>query len=119
MTKVLLIDDDPELLEVLGEWLTSRGHQVRTLLDVRGVERVMDEFTPDLVVLDGMLQGTTGQAIAGDLERDGRLRVVYLSGLPRYELPADRLVLQKPIDLELLERIVREAPSNLATLEGS
>ncbi len=107
MPKVLLIDDDPDLLDILGEWLSSRGHVIRAISDPSTAHPVMVEFRPDLVVLDGLFRGTTGQAIASDLESDGQMRIIYLSGLPRNELPADRIVLQKPIDLDVLDRIIR------------
>lgn len=107
MTRVLLIDDDPELLEILGEWLSGRGHLVRASRDAEGAVEAVVEFAPDLVLLDGVLRGTTGQELAVELERRAPVRVVFLSGLPRDELPADRLVLQKPIDLDALERVLR------------
>jgi len=109
MARVLLIDDDPELLDILGEWLSSRGHEIRSLSDPRQAHPVVNEFRPELVILDGLFQGTTGQAIASSLETKGRLRLIFLSGLPRDELPADRLVLQKPIDLDVLDQIIRRA----------
>ncbi|HWV38815.1 MAG TPA: response regulator [Vulgatibacter sp.] len=111
MTRVLLIDDDPELLEILGEWLTGRGHLVRTARDAAGAVAAVKEFGPDLVLLDGVLRGTSGQEVAQELERHAPVRVVFLSGLPRDELPPDRLVLQKPIDLDELDRVLRNPAS--------
>lgn len=108
MTRVLLIDDDPELLEILGEWLSGRGHVVRTTRDAARAVEAVKEFEPDLVLLDGVLRGTTGQEVAQELERHGPVRVVFLSGLPRDELPPDRLVLQKPIDLDDLDQVLRD-----------
>ncbi|HEY0839994.1 MAG TPA: response regulator [Vulgatibacter sp.] len=108
MTRVLLIDDDPELLDILAEWLTGRGHAVRTANEAKAALRTAEEFGPDLVLLDGVLRGATGQEVAHQLESSGAIRVVFLSGLPRDELPADRVVLQKPIDLDALDRIVRD-----------
>lgn len=119
MTRVLLIDDDPELLDILAEWLSGRGHAVRTVSDAAAAVGAMEEFGPELVLLDGLLRGTTGQDVAKELESRGTLRVVFLSGLPRDELPADRMVLQKPIDLDDLDRIVRNPAAAWFTEEAS
>lgn len=112
MARVLLIDDDPELLDILGEWLTNRGHEIVALSDPDQALRAAEDFDPELVILDGLFQGTTGRAIASELEAGKNLRLIYLSGLPREEFPPDRLVLQKPIDLEVLDQIIRRTVSS-------
>ncbi|AKU91227.1 response regulator [Vulgatibacter incomptus] len=108
MPRVLLIDDDTEFLDVLSEWLTGRGHEVSTLSDGTAVLTALDEFQPDLVVLDGLLRGTSGSTVAQEIETQRQLRIIYVSGLPRDEFPADRPVFQKPIDLDVLDRFIRE-----------
>jgi len=108
MARVLLIDDDREILEVLGEWLAGRGHAVRLLTDGLRAQEEAHRFAPDVVILDGLLRGTTGPAVAERLRASGHERgIIYLSGLPRSELPQDVPVLEKPIDLDALERTIR------------
>lgn len=112
MVKVLLIDDDQELLDILGEWLSSRGHEIRSVSDPNEANQAVASFAPDLVILDGLFRGTTGQEIATEIEAGTKTRIIYLSGLPREELPPDRVVLQKPIDLEVLDQIIRLVVAN-------
>lgn len=108
--RVMLIDDDREILELLAEWLGSRGYEVRTLGDgARAVEEAR-AFQPHVVVLDGVLRKTTGFAVADGLRAAGiDCRIVFLSGLPRADLPAEDWVLEKPVDLHLLEATLRRA----------
>lgn len=107
MARVLLIDDDDELLEVLGEWLRFRGHLVHLLADGLRAEEEANAFLPDVVLLDGVLKGTTGTDVATRLRSGGHHGIIFLSGLPRGELPQDVPVFEKPIDLEALERTIR------------
>src|SRR5690606_10785187 len=49
--RVLLIDDDREILELLAEWLRGRGHEVRTLVDGTCAVVEARSFRPHVVVL--------------------------------------------------------------------
>ncbi len=107
--RVMLIDDDREILDLLAEWLGGRGYEVRTLCEVTHAIREAHAFQPHVVVLDGVLRGTTGMAVAERLRAEGiESRIVFLSGLSRSELPSSEVVLEKPIDLQLLERTLAE-----------
>lgn len=109
--RVMLIDDDREILDLLAEWLGGRGYEVRTLCEGTHALEEARRFRPHAVVLDGVLRGTTGVAVAQRLRAEGvEARIVFLSGLSRTELPSGELVLEKPIDLQVLERTLFEAP---------
>ncbi|OYX61946.1 MAG: DNA-binding response regulator, partial [Sphingomonadales bacterium 32-64-17] len=58
--KLLLVEDDPALAELLEYRFQSEGYNVRTTAD--GDEALMfaDEDVPDLVILDWMIEGTSG-----------------------------------------------------------
>ena len=107
MARVLLIDDDAELLEVLGEWLVCKGHAVHLLADGLRALHEARIFGPDIVLLDGMLRGTTGPAVAETLRGGSHRGIIYLSGLPRGQLPLDVPVFEKPIDLDALDRTIQ------------
>lgn len=108
MSRILLIDDDRELLELLGEWLVDRGYSVRTLADGFRAREEALLFRPDVVLIDGRLVGITGTAIADQLRDVGQEGIIFLSGLPRDFFPSHLPVLQKPIDLEALELAIHE-----------
>lgn len=105
--RILLIDDDREILELLAEWLSGKGHEVHALADGAQALQAAQAFRPNVVILDGVLRGITGTAIASKLrEENVDCRIIFLSGLSRAELPADETVLEKPIDLHLLEKAI-------------
>lgn len=61
---VLVVDDEPDLLELVSYNLRQAGHQVVTAPDgVRALEAVRDK-TPDVVVLDVMMPGLSGVEVA-------------------------------------------------------
>lgn len=107
MARVLLIDDDSELLDLLGEWLSGKGHAVCLLTDGNQAVDTAKAFDPDVILLDGLLRGITGPAVAEKLRGQSRCTIVYVSGLPRSEFPKGSPVIEKPIDLDDLERTIR------------
>lgn len=52
MATILLIDDDPALTELLGDYLTEVGHEVQVAHDGEAGMRLFYDARPDLVVLD-------------------------------------------------------------------
>ena len=57
---VLVVDDEPALLEVLSQRLTSWGHRVATAGDVLEAEVKLAQLAPDLVLSDVLLPGLSG-----------------------------------------------------------
>jgi DNA-binding response OmpR family regulator len=107
MARLLLVDDDRDLLDALSDWLTLQGHRVRAAGEAEAALDACPDFDPDLVLLDGVLPGLPGPELAAELESRGVRRIVFLSGLERDALPASATVLSKPVDLEALERTIR------------
>lgn len=117
--RVLLVDDEADNLEVLGEVLAADGHRVafaqsgRAALDLL---RADDAF--DLVLCDVGMPGMSGwQVVREALQIRPRLCIYMLTGWAR-EVSADdprarlvRGVLGKPIDLDHLRRLLAEIPA--------
>jgi DNA-binding response OmpR family regulator len=60
MTRILIVDDEPNLVDLLNDYLSREGYTVATAVDgPTGVETART-FDPDLVVLDVMLPGIDG-----------------------------------------------------------
>ena len=78
--RILVVDDEPTVREVVGEYLRRDGYDVCEVARGDDVDAAMLHFSPDLVVLDVMLPAVSGI----DLLRDGRTR--GMSGLPRRQL---------------------------------
>ena len=113
---ILIADDDPEILTLLGIRLSKQGYQVLEAQDgVIALEKAKKE-RPDLVLLDVMMPGKNGWEVAKALREDktlNRLGIVMLTAIgervnemtsPLYG--ADDYV-DKPFDFADLEKKIR------------
>jgi len=60
VTRVLLVDDDPELLKGIGMSLRHEGHEVTALSSAENIALVVTRLRPHVVVLDVMMPGIDG-----------------------------------------------------------
>lgn len=82
-TLILVVDDDPEMLEAIRLRLGAGGHVVRTATDGVQATRLALTERPDLVVLDIGLPGGDGHTVASRLRADPRTQsvpIIFLSG---------------------------------------
>ncbi|MFA5976287.1 MAG: response regulator [Elusimicrobiota bacterium] len=74
MAKILIIDDDPNILRMLGFLLVKEGHTVSVARDGQsGIEMAREEW-PDLIILDVMMPGMDGFCVSGALFKDPEMR---------------------------------------------
>ena len=78
-TKVLIVDDDPALRDLLGRYLREQGFDVALVGDATEMDRYLQEQTPELIVLDLMLPGEDGLSIAKRLRSDAGPPIIMLS----------------------------------------
>jgi two-component system OmpR family response regulator len=78
--RVLVVDDEPSITDAVATALRYEGFEAQEAASGRAAERAIDEFRPDLIVLDVMLPDLDGLEIARRL-RDGRQRtpVIFLT----------------------------------------
>ena len=69
--KILVVDDDVRLRDLLSRYLTEQGFQVTTLPDARDLDKKLQRDPPHLVVLDLMLPGEDGLAVCRRLRAAG------------------------------------------------
>ena len=67
MKRVLVVDDDPDVLEVFQEVLETENYKVYPLLSPRYIFKTIRDFNPDLIILDIMLNGMDGRAVFKEL----------------------------------------------------
>lgn len=80
--RVLMIDDDPVLLQAQAAVLSSTGMTVQTLSDPLLTIETVENFNPDVIVLDIYMPGASGPELAAILrERDTQMRtpILFLS----------------------------------------
>lgn len=79
MTKILVIDDDVDLCDLVAEYLEGEGFRVSAVHDgVVGAERCLAD-EPDLVILDVMLPGMGGFAVLNRIREKSKVPVVMLT----------------------------------------
>jgi two-component system OmpR family response regulator len=78
--RVLVVDDEPSITDAVATALRYEGFETREVATGRAAEKAIDDFRPDLVVLDVMLPDLDGFEIARRL-RDGHQRtpVIFLT----------------------------------------
>jgi two-component system phosphate regulon response regulator PhoB len=74
MPSVLVVEDEPAILELLKVNLVDAGYEVVAAEDAESARRRIDEALPDLLLLDWMLPGLSGLAFAKQLRADARTR---------------------------------------------
>src|SRR6266849_2361348 len=79
--RIMIVDDDRTLAEVVSRYLVRDGHRVDCLHDGEAALRRMDQELPDLVVLDLMLPGIDGLEVCRWLRARWPIPVVMLTAL--------------------------------------
>jgi len=110
---ILLVDDDPDIRALLGEYLTGLGYVIYAARDGKHALQVLSHIdAPDLILLDYKMPVMNGSQFLARKRWNPRLRcipVVLLSAWTR-EWSGTKLgaveVLSKPVDLERLTKLV-------------
>jgi len=77
--KLLVVDDDPEIRELTEAYLTQQGFLVHCVESGEAMDAYLVNHSVDLVVLDLMLPGEHGLAIARRLKNDSQIPIVIVS----------------------------------------
>ncbi|WP_095011123.1 phosphate regulon transcriptional regulator PhoB [Tsuneonella mangrovi] len=89
--KLLLVEDDPALLELLEYRFRNEGYDVRGTPDGDEALELATEEVPDLVILDWMIEGTSGIEVCRRLRRDKNTAHVPIIMLTAREAEDDRI----------------------------
>jgi two-component system phosphate regulon response regulator OmpR len=77
--RVLVVDDDPALRDLLAEYLTANGMIVEAVGDGAAMRRAVANGMPAVIVLDLMLPGEDGLSLARDLRSHSNVPILMLS----------------------------------------
>ena len=110
--QILIVDDDPEIRTLLGDYLTRQGLKCHAVGDGAAMWRQLERHATDLIVLDLMLPGEDGLELCRKLRARSAIPVIMLTArgdatdrIVGLEIGADDY-LPKPFDpRELLARI--------------
>lgn len=113
LPKILLIDDDVDILEALQLVLDAEGYVTATTSDSEQVQTEIERFQPNLIILDMLLSGNDGREICKMLKKADltkQIPIIMISAHPEAEKTtlaagADGFI-AKPFDIdELLQRV--------------
>ncbi|HEY1024543.1 MAG TPA: response regulator [Sphingobacteriaceae bacterium] len=113
--RVLIIDDDKDILEVLDLIFSDVMYQVFYSTDAKQLYSLMEEVKPDLLILDYFLNGVTAAEICRKIKDDPEtkeLPIIIVSAYPANKLDLERssydLFIPKPFDIEAITKQATE-----------
>jgi len=80
-TLILVVDDDPDLRKLIGDFLSGHGYLVEAAANAAAMRVAIEKQRPDLVILDVMMPGEDGLSAARRLVTEGGPPVIMLSAL--------------------------------------
>ncbi|MDO8757411.1 MAG: response regulator [Elusimicrobiota bacterium] len=118
MARVLIIDDDFEIVAILTEVLKVEGHDISSACEpVEGMQAAR-KVKPDLIILDYHMPGNTGSHLFESLRRNNATKttpILFMSGeadptqiMSEVSDSAGARFLPKPVKLEEFRRTIRE-----------
>jgi CheY-like chemotaxis protein len=105
MTRVLIVDDEPEFRDSLQDLLEDKGYQVDSASNgEEALELLRASELPCVVVLDLVMPVLDGIAVFGQMQQDPRLASVpvIVSTSDPTHAPSGVLIMKKPINLRRL-----------------
>ena len=84
----LVVDDSPETLRLLTDALDGAGMTVMVAMDGAAAMRIVEQITPDVILLDAVMPGMDGFETCQRLKRDAGLsnvQVIFMTGLAETE----------------------------------
>ncbi|MFA5271296.1 MAG: response regulator [Candidatus Omnitrophota bacterium] len=120
-SKVMIIDDEKNTVDLLTHRLQCEGYQVLALSDAKGIISELHSFAPDIIILDLLMPEYGGLEACEALNKDpigSRTPIIVVSGLNKdvdkkkaYRLGVvDYFV--KPVDIDLLLAAIKKCIMN-------
>ncbi len=89
--RILIVDDDPNLLVLLADQLRNDGFEIQTARDGEEALRRLDGGWPDLLIVDMMMARMDGLTLAREIKARADLPIIVLSAIDTADSKADLL----------------------------
>ena len=89
--RILIVDDDPNLLVLLADQLRSDGYEIATARDGEEALRRLQASWPDLLIIDMMMPRMDGLSLAREIKSRADLPIIVLSAIDASDSKADLL----------------------------
>jgi two-component system OmpR family response regulator len=113
--RVLLVDDSVDAAEAMSMLLETLGHEVRVVHDGPSALAIVDDFAPEVVILDIGLPGMSGFDVARELRMRAATKTALLIALTGYGADSDKQEardagfdhhLVKPVSFTAIETVI-------------
>lgn len=120
MARILVVDDDESILDAVSMLLEDRGYEVQTLTKGEDVLPKIKTFLPNLILMDHLMNGISGQEICLKLKKNKNAKnipIVIISAHPAIK----KIVLKsgaqdflaKPFEMEdLVNKVIKYTTVN-------
>ncbi|MGB3693580.1 MAG: response regulator transcription factor [Spirulinaceae cyanobacterium] len=135
--KLLLIDDDPNLILLVKDYLEFRGYQVITAENGREALDILEQKIPDMIICDVMMPEMDGYALVDHVRKDARtnwIPVLFLSAKGQSQdrvkglntgadvymvkpFEPEELVAQVESSLRSANRLIRRTPGGVENIQ--
>jgi len=110
--KILVIDDEPDVVKYLETFLKKTGYEVLTASDGDEGLKIAEKEIPDLITLDVMMPKETGVRFYRKIKKAAELKeipIIVISGMAGRHLavPEPEAVFEKPADLAKLAETIK------------
>lgn len=123
--RILVVDDEPNILQFLELGLSNEGYDVKTVQDGMSAISMMKEYQPHVVILDVMMPGMDGFEVVHMLKKMDQVAVIMLTAkdevddrVKGLQLGADDYMVKPFSFVELLARIQARVRNQFPNLAG-
>ena len=110
--RILIVEDEPDLAEILADYLKQSGYQTQQIRDGEQALQAIKEFIPDLILLDIMLPGKDGMEICKEVRSFSNMPIIMVTArvedidrLLGLELGADDYICKPFSPREVIARV--------------
>jgi len=119
MDRILVVDDEVVVCDLLENYLTLKGYEVYTASDSYTAIKKVKKLSPHLVLLDIVMPGISGIQLLKKIKKlNPKTRVIMITAVPDQGIITESIDLgaydyiRKPMDLKHVENVVTLAIKN-------
>lgn len=125
---ILIVDDNPMNMKLIGVLLQSEGYEIRTAAPAAQAQSVRQQFRPRLILMNIQLPGIDGLELTRRLKAAPVTRPIPIIGLSAYAMKGDEECIlaagcdgyiPKPIDTRTLPAVIRNCLDRLSLDAGA
>ncbi|MCX7835801.1 MAG: response regulator [bacterium] len=113
--RILVVDDEPDICEILSRFLKEHGYEVKTAYNGKSAIEITKEFSPHYILLDIIMPEMSGLETLREIrEIDSHVTVLMITALHDLSVARDAIkigatdYITKPIDLKYLADFLYE-----------